>query len=117
MRAVLANLPTIYDFSLLRETPDNMAKASLPYCDCILLISEMVESMASSQEIGTKPTPGLFRIGAVKRSSWLFCMYLKTPFGQSLPSLKGNSIQGSKPTTLLFFANNLIPHCIPQKQQ
>ena len=40
-----------------------------------------------------------------------------TPFGQSLPSLNGNSYHGSNPTTVLSWTLSLIPHCCPQKQQ
>jgi hypothetical protein len=40
-----------------------------------------------------------------------------TPFGHSLPSLKGKSYQGSKPTTALSATLSLMPHCCPQKQQ
>src|SRR6516225_7646585 len=34
-----------------------------------------------------------------------------------MPWLKGNSSQGSKPMTWLFFTLSWMPHCWPQKQQ
>ena len=42
-------------FSFVKETPDNIEKASFPYFLEFFLISEMVLSIALSQEIGSKP--------------------------------------------------------------
>src|SRR4051794_17548364 len=74
-------------------------------------------SSAASQPIGSNPRPSVRTSGVISRSGCSFCMYRFTPLGQSLPSLKGNSSQGSKPTTLLSLTLSFTPHCWPQKQQ
>src|SRR4051812_9976409 len=60
---------------------------------------------------------GSRRSAVSNRSGCDPCRYRFTPFGQSIPRLKGKSSQGSNPITSLPFTFSWTPHCCPQKQQ
>src|SRR5690348_10952127 len=102
-RHIRANLPIKYVFSVVRLAPLKTATDEGPLCDWMRRKLSATTQIARSYAIGRNPPAldGSRSCADKSRSGCEPCKYRFTPFGQSIPRLKGNSSQGSKPMTSL----------------